>query len=180
MRKDLHACFPLSNLNSQCHWFHLPVCLVSNIEEFKEVSGNEAIERFGLSSQEHTSVLGDMMRHEKLLIYIICIIQEILTFTFKHAVFHKIDQSNVFHGGFRRSILRCKLQFQIMIADGSKLGIIVKQAGREREYSNQSKTYCSHLLLLPERGSIRWPTQINAVAVQREKSRLLTKECSLN
>lgn len=114
----------------------------------------KALERLepALPKRERTPVSGGAMRHEILLIYII---QEILTFTFKHAVFHKIDQSNVFRGGLEIINLRCKPQFQIMIADGPKLGITVRQAEQEREYSNQSKTYCSHLLLLSKRGSIR-------------------------
>lgn len=102
--------------------------------------------------QERTPVLGEVMPDEILLIYIIYNIQEIMSFTFKRAVFNKIDQSNVFCGGLEIINLWCKLQFQIMKADSSKLGIIVQQTGREREYSNQSKTYCSHLLPLSNRG----------------------------
>lgn len=49
-----------------------------------------------LPLHEHISVLGETMRHDTLLIYII---QEILTFTVRHAVFYKIDQSNVFRKG---------------------------------------------------------------------------------
>lgn len=133
-----------------------------------------------LPIQEHTSGLVEVMCHEILLILTICIIQEILTFTFKDAICYKIDQSNIFHWVCKIINLCWKLQFQIMIADSFKLRIIVQQAGREREYSNQSKTYCSHLLPLSKRGSIYWLSQIKAVDVQRVKTRLLTKECPLN
>lgn len=74
----------------------------------------KALESFepALPIQERASILGEIMRHEILLIYIIYIIQEILTFTFKHAVFHKIDQSNVFRGGLERSIVAASFNFK--------------------------------------------------------------------